>query len=292
MPALRVRVLVDNATLTDRFFRGEPGLSLYIETDSRKVLFDAGYSGLFIENAWKMGIDLLQIDQVVLSHGHIDHTGGLPDLIRLFLEAKVEGYPHRKPRFLVHPYCLYPRPLERLVDIGSLIPYDRLSHYFTVETSRAPVWIARDLVYLGEIKRSAQGTPKDEDRKRKILLPSGTCEDPLLDDTALACRLPEGLVVITGCSHSGIENIVETAKRICGDDRILDIIGGLHLLGPTPAELSATVAYLKKAGVRALHPCHCTSLAAKTALAQALPVHEVGVGLKLEYGEKGDQPLA
>jgi 7,8-dihydropterin-6-yl-methyl-4-(beta-D-ribofuranosyl)aminobenzene 5'-phosphate synthase len=292
MPSLSVHVLVDNSTLTDRFFTGEPGLSLYLETDSRKVLFDLGYSGAFIANARKMGIDLLNLDYVVLSHGHIDHTGGLPHLIQLHLEAKIEHLPHKVPKILVHPHCLYPRPFGRLFDIGSMIPYERLARYFPVEVSRAPVWIAGDLVFLGEIPREIAFPERPEVRKRMIALPNSTSEDRLLDDTALAYRSPEGIVILTGCSHSGIANIIETAKKVCGDDRILDVIGGLHLLDPSPGELAGTVGYLKKAGVRALHPCHCTSLAAKSALAQAVPVHEAGVGLRLDYGREGNQPLA
>jgi 7,8-dihydropterin-6-yl-methyl-4-(beta-D-ribofuranosyl)aminobenzene 5'-phosphate synthase len=292
MPSLTIRVLVDNNTLIDRYYRGEPGLSFFIENGSRKVIFDTGYSGLFIENAWKMGLDPLLADYIVFSHGHIDHTGGLPDLARLFLEAKLESHRHRIPHLLAHPYCFYPRPLERYYDSGSLLSFDRVSQYFTVESSRAPVWITRDLVFLGEIERKIPLPVREKDQKRKILLPSGMVQDDLLDDSALACRLPDGIVIITGCSHSGIANIIEKAKQVCGDDRILDIIGGFHLLDFTPKEMADTVAYLKNASVRALHPCHCTSLAAKIAIAQAAPVLETGTGLTLSYGDESDQPIA
>ncbi len=107
--------------------------------------------------------------------------------------------------------------------------------------------------------------------------------DTLLDDSALAYRSPEGLVIITGCSHSGICNIVQYAKQVCHDERIVDIIGGFHLLQPEPARLQGTVAYLKRHELTALHACHCTDLPSKIALAAAAPIREVGVGLTLSY---------
>jgi 7,8-dihydropterin-6-yl-methyl-4-(beta-D-ribofuranosyl)aminobenzene 5'-phosphate synthase len=76
IPELSITVLVDNNTLTDRYFTGEPGLSYLIETAGKKILFDTGYSGLFLSNAQKMRISLFDLDMIVLSHGHLDHTGG------------------------------------------------------------------------------------------------------------------------------------------------------------------------------------------------------------------------
>jgi len=76
-----MNVLVENNTLIDLYFKGEPGVSYYLEADGKKILFDTGYSDLFIENAKKMDIDLLDLDYLVLSHSHLDHTWGLQHLI-------------------------------------------------------------------------------------------------------------------------------------------------------------------------------------------------------------------
>ncbi|PKL57658.1 MAG: MBL fold metallo-hydrolase, partial [Methanomicrobiales archaeon HGW-Methanomicrobiales-5] len=91
--------------------------------------------------------------------------------------------------------------------------------------------------------------------------------------------------VIAGCAHAGICNTVEHAKRVCGESRVLDIVGGLHLRGAGP-QLEGTLAYLKNQNLPALHACHCTALAAKVALAQVAPLQETGVGLRLEYGDR------
>ena len=111
-------VLVDNTTITDRYFSGEPGLSLFLETGGKKILFDTGYSGRFLENAGKMGIDLHDLDNVVLSHGHLDHTGGLVTLVRYLTEAAIEKMPCRMPRLIAHPRCFYPKEHAPLQNNG------------------------------------------------------------------------------------------------------------------------------------------------------------------------------
>jgi len=281
--SLRVTVLVDNTTITDRYFCGEPGLSIFIETGGKKILFDTGYSGLFLENAKKMGIDLHTLDLVVLSHGHLDHTGGLVALARFFMEAAIEKKPCHKPGLLAHPRCFRPKEHAPLENNGSILDEAEVRRHFAVTLSDKPIQITDDLVFLGEIPRKfpfEQMDPKD----RRILLPDGTTEpDLLLDDTALACRTKKGLVIITGCSHAGICNITEYAREVCGEEKIHDIVGGFHLLRPSPEQLQGTCAYLKGIAPAAVHACHCTSLAAKIALAGSCPVQETGVGLRLEW---------
>ena len=280
MPGLSLTVLVDNATLTDRYFLAEPGLSLYIEHAKKTYLFDLGYSGLFLSNAGKMGIDLLKLDYVALSHGHIDHTGGLVPLMRHHMEAVIEKRPHKKPAIIAHPHCFCPRPDPLLGDTGAPVGAAQLARQFPVTTSRAPLWLTDDLVFLGEIPHD--GGWRDT-KKRTILLPEGRQPDQLMDDTALAYQSDTGLVIITGCSHSGIGCIIRYAQEVCGEQNLRDVIGGFHLLEDNAAGISEIVQEL--AGIRPahLHPCHCTSLAAKTALAKVSPVHEVGVGLKAGY---------
>ena len=74
---MKLTILTDNTTRIDEYYLGEPGVSYYIEDGERKILFDTGYSDVYLQNAKKLGIDLKQVDTVVLSHGHNDHTRGL-----------------------------------------------------------------------------------------------------------------------------------------------------------------------------------------------------------------------
>ena len=279
---LSLTVLVDNATLTDHDFCGEAGLSFLLDTAGKKILFDTGLSGLFLSNAEKMGIFLGDLDTIVLSHGHIDHTGGLAALARHLVHATPEGRQRRVPELIAHPRCFWPKEKEGRKN-GSAVSEEEVKKQFPVKLSAKPVWITDDLVFLGEIPRRfafEQGDPG----KRMIYRPDGNSEpDYLLDDTALAFRSPKGLVIITGCSHAGICNIMEYAREVCGERTIIDIIGGLHLISPDPKRLAKTGKYLNRLHLNALHACHCTSLPAKLALADYCPLQEVGIGMKFEW---------
>jgi len=282
MAGLTLRVLVDNATLTDRFFTGEPGLSLFIGCGGKRILFDTGYSGAFLANAGKMGIDLLDLDLVVLSHGHIDHTGGLPFLMGAYMEASIGERPYRTPAVIAHPHCFYPRPIPLVGDVGAPFDEAKVLRRFPVTTSRKPLWLTGDLVFLGEIDRISDIIP-DKDKHRTLITPEGTVPDRLLDDSALAYLSDQGLVIITGCAHAGIPNIIEYARKITGETRVRDIIGGFHLKETDMGTIDATAAYLRQVRPAALHPCHCTSLAEKIALSPVAPVGDVGVGLSLTF---------
>jgi 7,8-dihydropterin-6-yl-methyl-4-(beta-D-ribofuranosyl)aminobenzene 5'-phosphate synthase len=284
MPSsLRITVLVDNNALTDRFFLAEPGLSLWIENGGKMVLFDTGFSGIFLSNGDKMGVDPLGADIVAISHGHIDHTGGLAPMMARQLAGEVEGRPAGEPDLLVHPAAFAVRPSERVRDAGMVVSEDALSARFRIKKTREPSWITPDLVFLGEIPRRF---PELADPVRRTRIVAGRREDdPMHDDTALACRCGGGIVIITGCSHSGVANIIEYARDLMGPLPIIDIIGGFHLLEPDKSPVVQTCRYLQEAGVREIHPCHCTSLAAKFALSRVIPVRETGVGLSIAFGE-------
>jgi 7,8-dihydropterin-6-yl-methyl-4-(beta-D-ribofuranosyl)aminobenzene 5'-phosphate synthase len=280
---MKLTVLVDNNTITDRYFNGEPGLSFLLETGGKKILFDTGYSDLFLNNAKKMGIDLQDLDFVVLSHGHLDHSGGMVALIRHLMEAKIEGIAHRVPELIAHPRCFYPKEKIPLQNNGSILDEAEIRRQFPVNLSDRPVWITEKLVFLGEIPRKFAFEQTDPG-KRRIRLPDGRTEpDRLLDDSALAFRSSTGLVIITGCSHAGICNITAYAREVCGENRVVAIVGGLHLLSPDPERMKMTAGYLHALDLLALHACHCTSLASKIVLSGYCPVQETGVGMMLEF---------
>ncbi|WP_214084091.1 MBL fold metallo-hydrolase [Methanoculleus sp.] len=279
---MRLTVLVDNATLTDRYFLAEPGLSIYLEDGGTRVLFDAGYSGILVSNALKMGIDLLRVGEIVISHGHLDHTWGLDALVRLHTEAIFEGRERIEPTFIAHPDAFLTRSCGGVGEIGCHLSVEELFRHGKVLLTATPLWLTENLVFLGEIERRFEFERAPS--CGYIYTPDGIRDDTVADDTALACKTEEGLVVITGCSYAGICSIVEQAREVCGEDRVADVIGGFHLLDAPPEQMQGILDYFAGVQPAALHPCHCTDLAAKIALSKVADVRETGVGLHLEYG--------
>jgi len=278
---MELTVLVDNNTLIDRYFYGEPGVSYFIDDEDKRILFDVGYSDAFIRNAQKMNIDLQELDFLALSHGHLDHTWGLDPLIRIYTEAVLENIPHKKPTLVAHPLTFLTRTVNGLGEIGSIISEEKLSNHFTLKLSKEPVGLTENMVFLGEIERKNDFEAKSP--IGKIVKPNFEEDDYLMDDSALVYKSSRGLVIITSCSHAGICNIVEYAKKICEDDRIIDIVGGFHLLNPSEVQLQGTLQYMKQLRPKEVHACHCTDLDSKIALSRVVNLKEVGVGLKLEY---------
>jgi 7,8-dihydropterin-6-yl-methyl-4-(beta-D-ribofuranosyl)aminobenzene 5'-phosphate synthase len=158
---------------------------------------------------------------------------------------------------------------------------EKLSEHFELRLSREPVHLTERLVFLGEIEHVTEFEARRAMGKTVV---NGTERDDfLVDDSALMYQTPQGLVIITGCSHAGICNIVEQARRISGDNRVVDIVGGFHLLNPPLSQLQGTMEYLKSLDSGAVHACHCTDLESKFALSSVVRLKDVGVGLKLEY---------
>lgn len=253
---MKLTVLVDNNTYIDQYYLAEPALSFLIEDEGKTVLFDTGYSDVFIRNAEKMNIDLNQIDYLVFSHGHNDHTGGVKHLFDINKDIEV----------ICHSDCDVDKQYEGL-DVGMPIKLNKFPKKFNVKKTDKEKWLTNNLLYLGQIDRTVQPLRMLEN-------------DHLYDDTALVYKGKDGLFVMTGCSHSGICNIIEQAKRLTGVNNIAGVIGGFHLLNNLE-QTNEVCEYFKGNDIKDCWPCHCTDLSAKIALSKVSEVHEVGVSLTL-----------
>jgi 7,8-dihydropterin-6-yl-methyl-4-(beta-D-ribofuranosyl)aminobenzene 5'-phosphate synthase len=274
---MRLTVLVENQASFN--FGGEWGLSIFIEAEGQRILFDFGVSDLFLTNAAQLKINLLKLDYMVLSHGHGDHSWGLDQLLKSYL---LQGLSlEERPTLIAHPLALKPKFPSNGIEYGNMLHESVLERNLKTKFTKEPVWLSDHLVYLGEIERKIE----KKQAMGETIISGALTADYLWDDTALAYKLPQGLVIITGCSHSGICNIVRQAQTICKEERIIDIVGGYHLLNPTLDRIKETIAFLQKINPGQLHPCHCTDLQSKMALRQVAPVKEIYCGLELNYEE-------
>lgn len=267
---LKLKVLVDNNTFIDEYYLGEPGLSFYIEESGKRILFDTGYSDAFVVNAMKMGIDLNNLDYVVLSHGHDDHTGGLKYLY--------ESFDLTNTVLVCHP-DLFDEKHHRGLEIGCPVQLDDFKHLFKEVVLTKDVYKLTDsLFYLGEIKRV-----NDFENKKPVgykVINNKQEDDYVFDDSALA-YINDEIHIISACSHSGICNICEQAKSLTDVKHINTIIGGFHLFENNDV-LKKTIDYFKENEIDNLYPCHCVSLICKHEMMNELNVNEVGVSLTLE----------
>jgi len=269
---VKLTVLVDNHTYIDRYYLGEPAVCYLIEDGEHVILLDTGYSDVFAENAARMGVDLARVTDIVLSHGHNDHTGGLP--------AFFARFPQRV-RLFAHPNALLPKRVEGLA-VGCPMTLEELREHADVRLVTKPHAVSEHVTILGEIPRVYAF-----EADRAVGEKSSACgccweEDALADDTSLALTLPDGVFVVTGCAHAGICNTVAYAKQVSERSRVLGVLGGFHLF-EADHTLDETVRTLRELGAERVYPAHCTSLAVKSALFSALETHEVGVGMTLEW---------
>jgi 7,8-dihydropterin-6-yl-methyl-4-(beta-D-ribofuranosyl)aminobenzene 5'-phosphate synthase len=270
---LKITVLTDNYVATPDLL-AEHGLAVLVEADGRRVLFDTGQSGVLRRNAEALGVGLRELDAVVLSHGHYDHTGGLAELLHECTPGAI----------FLHPAAMEPKYLrsrgERERPIG--MPED--SRRALDGLRERIVWtesvteVAPGIRCSGEIPRAAGNA---QATAGFFLDSEGRRPDPVADDQALLMDSAEGQVVVAGCAHSGIVNTLERARALSGRGGIALLMGGFHL-GRAPGEQLEAAAEAM-ADCRALGPCHCTGLNAQAHLRARFPgrVREVGVGTRI-----------
>ena len=259
---VKLTVLSDKLALPG--FECEHGLSFVVEADM-KLLFDTGASDLFLRNANKLGFDLDSIDTVVISHGHYDHGNGLQ-----YLNSK---------RIVMHPNAFSNRISGRSgrnISIATKREYVGTKN--SIIESREPLWLSQQIVFLGEIPRAI---PFETECSTPFHFTDGT-PDNVIDDSGIAIVTSKGLLVISGCAHSGICNIVEWSRKVCGLNNVYGVIGGFHLT-ECDKRLQQTIDYMKKIGVKIVLPSHCTGSEAIKEFKKHFEGEEVKTGMTFDF---------
>jgi 7,8-dihydropterin-6-yl-methyl-4-(beta-D-ribofuranosyl)aminobenzene 5'-phosphate synthase len=223
---MKITSLVENNPAPDRpDLEAELGLSLHIELQDRRVLFDTGASGAFARNARRMGIDLAAVDLAVLSHHHYDHGGGLAAFLEqnahasIYLKHPVDGDPYARVLGLV----------SRYVGIDEGILESHADRFVFVERFTE---IAPGIFLLADIEKTY---PLPEgNRYLHLRRPGGWERDTFEHELILAVEESDGIVVFTGCSHSGILNMIRTVTDRFPGSPVKGVVGGFHLLGLPP----------------------------------------------------------
>lgn len=256
----KATVLCENCVFSNVGAIAEHGWSVYIESDQGNFLFDTGQGKAIINNARYFNKDLSAIQGIMISHHHCDHTGGLLNVLEQ--AGKVNVYSH--PDLFKNSYVI-DEGKER--NIG--IPFrqeilESRGAQFKFNTSLRE--IVPDLMLSGEIPRLTEF----EKGSKKLLLKTreGYTQDLIYDDQTLIVSTKKGLIIILGCSHSGIINIINHIIDKTGQNHIRAIIGGTHL-GPASKETKEkTIQALKKFDIEKIGVSHCTGLETSMRLVQ------------------------
>lgn len=287
-PVKSLKITVLSTMLADAGF-GEWGYAALVEADGHRILFDTGaHPDVVLKNAKELGIDLSTVEEVVVSHDHDDHTGGLLALRQALMvkNPRAIGLVH------VSDNIFTPRLKADGSDGNGLTParapYEAMGGRFVLHGG--PAEIAPGVWFTGPVPRKYPET-NWSDQGLKIRTAAGLVADNLPDDAALVIQTEHGLVILTGCGHAGIVNIATYATDFMHDPRVYAIVGGIHLFAKSDETVDWTGEQLKRFGVKYFLAGHCTGIEATFRLRRILgltrktaPVSSVGSSFSLDKG--------
>ncbi len=240
----KITVLVENCVYQHKL-RGEHGLSLLVESDNGKILFDTGSSDLFAHNARLMGIDLAEVDYLILSHGHGDHTGGLRHFLTLNTKAKV-----------VCKQEILDRKFKIDKENGLKNPHNLdLDRFWFIDQTTE---ILPDVFIFANIEIS---NAADTHFDKFMVERQGSLQpDSFDDELALVLSSPTQYHIISACSHRGITNIVSTIQKSFDNKNLGLLFGGFHIHNAPKDKFDTIYKFLETNHVEQLGVCHCTGI--------------------------------
>jgi len=273
---LKITTLTENLVLTRCL--GQWGLSFLLElvdakSESRKVVFDTGiHKESLLHNIKQLKVDLSDVDCVVISHGHLDHTAATVEVVEAAGGVRVYA----------HPHTFLSRFFEDKAGKRRQIGVPKGEGLEEIERAGGEVFLATEPTEVvpgvqttGQIERVTpfeRALPLSEGESLIIVIDGKEIDDNILDDQALWMEV-EGIgpFVVTGCAHAGPVNTLLQIQRIGSFKHIHGLIGGTHLVGRSDGYLQQTARELKRFGLNMISPCHCTGFKATVSLWQAFP---------------------
>jgi 7,8-dihydropterin-6-yl-methyl-4-(beta-D-ribofuranosyl)aminobenzene 5'-phosphate synthase len=242
---------MENYLVGHRGLQAEHGLSILIEDEGSKILFDTGSSPLFLENAEKLNKNLHDISSVVLSHAHYDHTGGFPAFISQWkaenrnlytgIDFFADRFEENSFSFTYLGNSFSKKDLEEKgIVLNSVSSRTKLSEHCSVVS--------------GYTQRNSLETVSPKFQKS---LGNSLSQDIFSDECSIVVETAEGLQLIVGCAHIGILNIVEHVSRLFSRP-VTGVYGGIHLMNSSRQEIQSVLTGLSSLGVRRYGLCHCS----------------------------------
>jgi 7,8-dihydropterin-6-yl-methyl-4-(beta-D-ribofuranosyl)aminobenzene 5'-phosphate synthase len=249
----RLTILTDNTVPERSDALGEHGFAAFLETEKGNYLFDTGKGKTVVHNAAVLKKDLKSIKKIVLSHAHGDHTGGLPEVLQTLWSKKIDVFAH--PDIFADRF----REKDGERTYGG-IPFvqgylEKLGAHFVF--NKQYVEIEEGVFLTGEVPRETSF--EGGDMGKRFVSREGKIEpDIILDDQSLVIHVRNGIVIVLGCAHAGIINVINHAIKMSGVDEIYGIIGGTHIGLSGDAQRDKTIEALRDYKIEHLMPTHCT----------------------------------
>ena len=274
---IRITVLVENSVHRQRLV-AEHGLSFHVQSGEHSLLFDTGQTDLAVINAETLRLPLDRLEAIVLSHGHYDHTGGVPAILDVVPTARVYLHSAAFAKKFSQNSAGQSRPIGMSDCVAQAIRHRACGF---IET-KGRTEIMEGVFATGEIPRA---NTYEDTGGAFFLDAEGTRPDPLVDDQALVIDLGRSVILLLGCAHSGVVNTLDHVQRRTNGKPVSAVIGGLHLGSASEERLQKTIIQLHAANLECLAPAHCTGWPATAKLWQAFPeiFRSANVGTVFEF---------